>query len=468
MVSSRKILILFLGLSYAVICYIAGLLVMVVDNANLYYGFFSVITIIFCFLMSGYVGVSKVSILNLFLVAYSVFVFGRCFYIVIGVFFVEIDQAVENLYALFWMADHVVDGEGARFLFLLTNLFILFVTVGYIVGYAPGALVQKKLEADKAYRGIMFFLLFASAPVYFYDLISIVLATMSQGYLAKFSGQGDGGGGSSIVKHIFYVSLISLIVFDKKRIKYYLIFLLIPLLSILSGGRGGFVYPVLTFVYLYFRLNPGFKLGFIKLSIILIFVFLSMSFLLQFSARGQASTDDFFDSLYFLYAQGVTLGVISFSILSGLPYEWHTLAQSFVPAMARMYSFFNPGTPGYMGSITTFISYYANPEMFVKGNGLGSSIVSELYILSFRFFPLFLLNATLLGLLFSYIEVRSYRSWRFFVFLMVVLPFVINSPRNGFNVLLVSSIYVFGLISLFFIFSKLRFRIQRGGLLKSH
>lgn len=461
MAASRKILAVWGAVVYAVALYFVGSLQAIESTANLYYAYFSTITILVCFVVSAYVGVGVVSVLNLFLVSYGVFVFGRCFYIA-AYFFISGDQLVsDDLYSLFWMAEHVVDAQGAFVLFSLTNSFILFVTIGYILAHESRSMDIGEFDLDKYFQKLMLFVFFLSAPFYFYDLVGVVLLTMNEGYLAKFSGQADGVGKSSILKHFFYISLISLIVLSKSRTKYYFIFLLVPLLSILSGGRGGFVYPVLTFVYLFSRLNPDFKVSFLKVSIMLAFVFLCMSFLLRFSARGQASTDGFFDLLYFLYSQGITLGVISFAILSELPYEWHTLAQSFVPAMSKVYAFFNPDTPGYMGSVTTFISYHANPEMFIRGNGLGSSIVSELYLLSFGIFPLFLIGCFVLGFFFSWVESNSYRSWRFLVFLIVVLPLIINSPRNGFNVLFVSSIYVF--MFLMFLIALSRMRVKFSG-----
>ncbi|ALE23948.1 hypothetical protein AOB99_00300 [Proteus mirabilis] len=87
----------------------------------------------------------------------------------------------------------------------------------------------------------------------------------------------------------------------------------------------------------------------------------------------------------FIYKQGVTLGVISYSISDFQNFPIMAYVNSLIPGATRIYSLFidNQLSLPDLG-FGPFVSHTANNVMFQEGYGLGWSILLNLYLFSFN------------------------------------------------------------------------------------
>lgn len=175
-----------------------------------------------------------------------------------------------------------------------------------------------------------------------------------------------------------------------------------------------------------------------------------MNVIVGFSGRGG---DHNLNLAQFIYNQGTTLGVISFSIYGIEYYPLHTMMQSFIPMYFRFYSLFNPDVPGYTAAMVTYITYTADSNLFNLGFGLGSSIISELFILSQKSLTIFSMLTLTIGFLLGRLEKKAMASSLYFVYLISIMPILLFSPRDGFNIVFTKCFYTFVLVVVFaFIF----------------
>lgn len=447
----RKITVLYLIILYALVLYFITFYGAADDGKiaqeNLRYSFFSFITLTLITVGAVTSGIKLNSIFMLFLVAFSVFIFGRYIFVVLNFVFFNINKS-DKLFNLTWMNNFVPNAEQGRSLFFISNIFILTLFAGYFLKFKRYSSQERVRQPEhiNQLKIISKFFVWVLLPFHTYSIFGAYIATLDGGYLALYSSQGDSGGQkSSLLSTLLYISLFTLIALREK--KYVYITIAIFILTALTGTRGLLVTGFLSLLYVLDR-NGIAKVSNLKLILSLLPVYFLMKFVTGFSTRFNDVVDETSTHFVFLYEQGITLSVIGYSIFSNLQYELHTLMQSFVPGFFRIYKLFDPEIPFYHASVTSFISYSANPKMFLSGAGLGSSIISELFILSMSSIIVFSIFSFFIGCFLAYLESWSYKNYKVFIFTCSMLPIFLFSPRNGFNVLFITGIYSFIIIYL--------------------
>jgi len=407
------------------------------------------------------------SVITYFYIAFVFFIFGRFVAIVFSSIFGVENNFVNSLTELLqvtWMTSFSPSQQDQLMLVLLVNSFLLFMTFGYILPFQKNR-TEHNNEFHISVEAILFlkisFLLLCL--INGFSTINAIISTFSGGYFALYQSQMNGGGTTSIFGLMYYFSFAVLVVCDRNNKKYFLVYFLMAVLSGLTGARGGVVTSLLTLVYVYY-LTSDKKISLIKLIFSGFFCYFLMMLVFRFSARADnSSTDSDILSafLHFLYSQGISLSVVGYISFADLVYPAQSLLQSFIPMVSKVFLLFYPNEPFYHSSITTFISHSANPTMFFNGAGLGSSIIGELYVLSFKVFIVFSFLSFLFGFGLRTIELKSLSNVKAKIFIVAMFPILLFSPRNGFNVLCVSAIYIGIMIIVFFLITKSKAHYQQ-------
>ncbi|EMI1450131.1 O-antigen polysaccharide polymerase Wzy [Providencia stuartii] len=395
------------------------------------------------------------SIIFLFFVSISLFIFGRFIAIALSEL-LGIPNFVDNTYQLFqvtWMNSFTPTLNEQRQLFIIINFFCLFLTLGFVFNKKK-SFKEIKINHPKSFLLIALLLFWLVYPYKFYLTYQTIQLTLLLGYKGLYA-NAINESNLAIINLIFFTSF-AIIVTKSRHYKIYMIaFLFLGLFSGLTGSRGDLVSYFLTLVYVYYHKNNK-KINAIKIILILLLAYLIMIGVYSLSSRAESQSISKSDPLLqFIFDQGITLSVVGFSLFSNIDYPIHTLLQSFIPLMFKIYSYIEPDVKFYTSSITTFVSYNANPKMFLSGAGLGSSIISEIYIFSFRNIALFSVILFFFGRILFFIEIKSKYNEFYSIFMISILPLLLFSPRNGLNVLFVSSIYILILICIFYLLSSL-------------
>jgi len=426
------------------------------DVTHVYVSILAVTTLVFVFFLCKFNKVKINSIIIFFYISFMFFIFGRFIAVFLSLIVGMENEFVGSLTELLqvtWMTSFSPNQQDQLRLVLLVHSFLIFMTFGYILPF------QKKIhEYNNGYKVsvktilllkcLFLILCFINGAL----IISAIISTISGGYFSLYQSQ-MGGGTTAIVGLMYYFCFAALVVFEKNNKKYLLIYLVMAILSGLTGARGGLVTSLLTLVYVYYLAGDK-KISLIKLIISGFLCYFFMTFIFSFSARADnLSTDSDILSifLHFFYSQGISLSVVGYISFADLMYPTQSLLQSFIPMASRIFLLFYPNEPYYHSSITTFISHSANPAMFFNGAGLGSSIIGELYVLSGKFFIVFSFLSFLFGFGLRKIELKSLSNVKARVFIIAMFPILLFSPRNGFNVLCISAIYIGIMTVMFFL-----------------
>ncbi|MEC6798267.1 O-antigen polysaccharide polymerase Wzy [Photobacterium sp. S4TG1] len=403
-----------------------------------YFVFFNALIILCLFKFNN---ISFTSLGFLFFISLNIFIFGRFYAVLISSLIGgDYNYNIQDIFLLNWMTLYVPTYDESIKIFSIINIFFVLFYIGYIVTwnikYKSGILSIKGNMKNINKIKIIFYIITLFKIV---SLILVVKSVYEHGYLSLYSNQTQGKYDSAIINMIFYVLFSILIVFDTKNYKKYLFILFcLTLISGLTGSRGALVTGLLTILYIY---GLNYRINLKKLILYCSIVFFLMMIILSLSSREDSSlslsVSEFIPT--FLYKQGVTLGVISYSLADNLVFPIHTKLQALLPLVFRFVSAFEP-INFYTANISTFISYSANPMLFNNGNGLGSSIISEIYILSSNI-VLFAIISFFLGSFLAKSESLVYSNSTIKILLLTVVPIVIFSPRSGLNMLTTALIY---------------------------
>jgi oligosaccharide repeat unit polymerase len=344
--------------------------------------------------------------------------------------------------------------EDAKKLFIIVNYFILFFACGFILN---GKIVFSNINRKKINFKYCYYFFYICILYLSIKLCNDIILTIKGGYQALYI-QGNNAGvfSGTLVRIAKLILLITFLIIindtePKKCNKYFIIFIVFSLLTGFVGSRGTLVTYILTIFYLYNRKNNK-KLNILMFSSCVLGVFILMNVILGFSSRGGQDSDFILNTSVitgFLNSQGVSLSVIGYSLYGINEYPLHTLLQSVIPLFFKIYSLFNSDVEMYTSSITTYIAYNANYHMFLQGAGLGSSIVSELFLLVNYELLIFIICSVFFGFIIGFVEKKSINSSYCFILIGTMMPFILFSPRDGLNVLIISTIYCLLIIVLF-------------------
>ncbi|WP_233882879.1 O-antigen polysaccharide polymerase Wzy [Paraburkholderia flagellata] len=330
------------------------------------------------------------SLFFLFSASFYLFICGRFIAIFLGY------DSGEGAFDLNWMTSYVAsqDIRGSSFLYL--SSFICLYNIGYFL-----FVFERNYETDDREVNIYIvsLLIIVFSLLQIYSGLSAVVSAFKGGYESIYAAQaGEYSAGAATISILFYVSISLAFTTKSSLTRRVAIVLLIAssIISLIAGTRGGFISVLMLLVWLYGRNN---SISARKIATIFVLMGLVLEVVMQFSARTSGHDDLNIAEipLYFVYSQGVSLGVFAFSqTVSAFPLTAYI--QSLMPGALFILKSFSGAVELHNANFLNYLSWTASPSGYAAGFGLGWTLLSDLYVYSFGFFPVFAIFSLLCGL----------------------------------------------------------------------
>lgn len=297
--------------------------------------------------------------------------------------------------------------------------------------------------------------------------VSKLLSSLDGGYLSLYAGKQSSKyvSGGSIIDALLSVFLgIAMGYGNMKCRRNYLILMVITsFFMIIIGARSHFGAMLLVLLWLYAQYH---KVN-LKQTLLLclgcmtslLFIFFTMSL------RTSSSDPQFIDSwnifLTFIYDQGSSLMVFDVSKMIDsypiLPYFTR-----FLPGITGLISLLtgNSYYP-YETSFADYMCYQLNPQLFLSGQGLGWSLLSDIYLFSFRSFFLFLILSMGWGFLIGKLEYWAEYSTFFKSYMYIIITGLLMVPRSSIAGIFPYIFYLFSTLLIIVFFIQL-FQLKNG------
>lgn len=370
------------------------------------------------------------NIINLptvFLAGFGVFLLGRFFAILIN------SNLNNYLYCIDFIFNYCASSDQAFYLVCVLNLILIFFSLSFaVVGTVKVGVNSFKLKNNvKLFTFIcLFFVLFSL----YYSIESIYKA-INSGYMALYASQAEAYQSPYVllINSIASASLAFLYsirerISNKFFLLIFLIYVLSLLLTVLTGSRSGFIAGLIIFLWLFYKNK---KIKFHKIiilaSITLIGLFsldklASFTGAREFNNTTSMSLSETLSEV--IYGQGVTLMVFNTS-MSTENYPLLGFLKVILPGIQGFYSFFGIDKR-YQFDWSSYMTYNENKIAYDEGYGLGWSIFSDLYIISFGFLPLFCFFVYIFGLFIVKIISKESCFNNGLIFISIIYFFALN------------------------------------------
>ncbi|PSU68071.1 hypothetical protein C9J22_18315 [Photobacterium phosphoreum] len=395
--------------------------------------------------------VNPVSLYFLFYITFGLFIGGRFFYSFIHYWlFFDNGLNLGELFNQYRMTVTDFSYDQIVFTFILIINWLSFSCVGFLLTYKKNTVSIFNISVPEKVSKISF---------YFFVLLSIYLIIIkiyllqniyANGYLFLYK-RGDEyttDNSITLILNILLMFSFSISVLSEKyRKKAIIILLFVGVVEGLTGRRSVFVTKVFAAIFVVGVFN---KINLRKLLTYSVVIYLAMTTVYFFSARNVdtnnvGSKNYIEQSLDFIESQGTTLGVIGFSVHEIKDISLRLKLKTFIPMVNNIYTTFFGDISFYERSIGQYISYKANSAAYMNGGGLGSSIVSESYLV-FPSIYLSIMFAFLFGYFLNILEYKKNSSLLIFILNVSVCFEVVMLPRTGLtvfftNILVISIIF---------------------------
>ena len=238
------------------------------------------------------------------------------------------------------------------------------------------------------------------------SLALLKVAYSSSSYLSLYAGQTEGfNAGGSLINTLLYVFFGFAMSFGNSYNQrlYLIVFFVSAIISIMIGSRGALGAILLFSIWLY---NQKKQINLLKLASIGALSLVILLFLASVSIRGadKEGQETILAALsVFFHQQGISLAVFAQSM--DIDYPIIPYFQSIIPGFSAIYSLIT-GTAleSYEVSFNTYLSYYLNPTLYERGNGLGWTIMSDMYCYSQGNILIYTFLSLIFGYLSRYLE----------------------------------------------------------------
>lgn len=245
----------------------------------------------------------------------------------------------------------------------------------------------------------------------------------------------------------------------KQFIRYLIFFVIVSLPSFVMGSRSTVLRPMLFFLWYYYSTYSKYDISITKILCIIAGVAAFADIMLAYRGGGEFAFD-FLMMLYFLLrSQGVTYVLIGNCIDYAHKFVNPSNLNILFPLIATMCWFFVPefksGHSIERVSITLSLDdqlmYAVNPDMYLEGNGYGSSYIAELY--RFGGYIAVIVGSYLFGRFMFWFESNFARSMFLRYFAWTFIPSIIWMSRGSFfpDPFLISIGYLFYLFIKLFV-----------------
>ncbi|MEZ2902689.1 O-antigen polysaccharide polymerase Wzy [Acinetobacter terrestris] len=335
-------------------------------------------------------GLKKIfSLQSFFLLGYGLFILGR--------FVTQIFSNIPDIYCMDFIFDYCLSSDQI----LNLNLVLYLTLLSFSIPFLFNSEKKSKLNLEIFYSinkikmliALQFFLL----VYYSYYSYKIIELASSSGYMALFYGQAEAYEtpvamlAFSMIVVIFSILLNNNSNVNKSfiRIMFYY-FLMLMLLGILSGSRTSFLTAFFMLGYYFYK---DVKLSFLKNVLLFglcVLIIYFINILAAFSgARPYDNNEIFVQISDTLFGQGITLMVFDASMQVD-NYPFLAYLKTIFPGIQIIYGLFDINHR-YLFDFSSYLVYVNNKSMYFDGYGLGWSLLSDFYIFSFGFIPLYLL-----------------------------------------------------------------------------
>ena len=372
--------------------------------------FFSSILILLvfsiCFFLSNSNNKVKnfINLQSFFLLGFLLFFLGR----MIAVLFNR--NIGSSLFCIDFIFDYCEEGDGVLYLVFIINLILISFASAFVFSFNTGRHSSKStIVIDcKHVSKNKFFVIYLIGLL---SLISVIFSTLdtvylaiNSGYMALYANQAE-----SYTPPFFLlvstISIASMAVIYSVREQFrpiyfkfiFSIFILSMLLSVLTGSRSSFISGILLIVWHFYKNKSISFIRYLAISAAgLILIYFLDTIAALSGARPHDANGSFLKTLSeTFYNQGITLMVFNSSI-NVESYPVLGYLKTLFPGVQVLFSQFGV-TERYDFDWSSFMTYHENSEAYAAGFGLGWSIFSDFYVLSFGFLPIFCLLVFLLG-----------------------------------------------------------------------
>lgn len=353
----------------------------------------------------------KLGIFIMFQLTFCLFIGGRFF-----AYLLNPNLDIEIFEPTFFF-DYTVSSERKIEIYSYVLLFVIFSILGYssvrkrngikpLLNLSVGQTAAKNISKI----GNILFPIFCICTIYS-SLGMLVKAVSGGGYLVLYAGQSNeyAAGGSFIPNLIlFFFSFAFVYGNESLRRNYLILYLFNSIINLMIGTRGGIGALFLFVIWLY---SLRHKINLVKLGLVILGALVLLLCLFSFSVRadeegaGPFSLKTLMDAIsIFLYTNGISLMVFDASRLIDT-YPSVAYLQTFVPGATWLWGLMGNSLQPQDFSFSYHMCYELNPSLFVSGSGLGWTILSDIYLFSFRCMPIFMLLSFIVGRLLGMLEV---------------------------------------------------------------
>ena len=352
-----------------------------------------IVNFILCFILVNLNKFSKniINLQSLFLLGFFVFFLGRFPALLLK------PALYNELYCLDFIFNYCEVESNIYYLNIILNLILISFSSAFI--FTGKKSEELTIETNKISKNkILFFyiIVFFSSLVSVNSVIESVFLAINKGYMALYANQAE----SYQTPFMLIITTISIAAMAvlysaKDQIKPVFfnlilsIFLLSMFLSVLTGSRSAFISSLLLIVWHIYKEK---KINFVRYLILFLLSFLAIFSIDTIAALSgarphQANENILQNVADTLYNQGITLMVFNSSLnVNGYPILGYV--KTLFPGIQVIFSQFGINER-YDFDWSSYMTYHENRQAYLDGYGLGWSIFSDFYILSFGILPLF-------------------------------------------------------------------------------
>lgn len=417
------IVMLLLG-SLAVLVYILNGNLLVLTGFFIFFYAVSIIKAIYFF--------GSLSIYSIYLYTSFFFVYSRLFFDIIGYrSFLVIGFPKEYSFS-----------ERTGSIFIISSFVSFFVIdIIYSSKSSPGGVYANNLIKLPSLRNAGIALMCIAFPALLYKLYLQLLFVKANGYLSIYNGELDklalpawsrGTGTLFVIGYMLFLA-------SYPPHGYFLIvsavYLFNALFGSLKGTRSGFLIELIAVIYFYTKFyNKKIKIGrmfFLFGGIILFSVILGYS---RANMKFSASAGDVLKG--FFYGQGNTIGVPLYLMEAGNRIKYKRFPFIFTSVLEPAFNIIYKDSPTRQiklekySSLPVIATHAISPSMYYAGNGLGGSVLAEMY--DFGGIIGVIIWSSLLAVLMLQLEKSMFRKNLYIPFCFFFMSTLIYLPRYHF------------------------------------
>lgn len=398
--------------------------------------------------------INLIGVFSLFYFTTLIFLCGRFFSIFLGF--------QESLFEIDFFSYRILhDFEKNRLMFFV---FLALVSLEIGLYFSKYFLNKKNInKKDLALNKKILWIIFSIVTIILlFSLPDVVNRVLSFGYLALHQGQADGYNFGLLgkVTTLLYVLLGFALTQDSKNLKRSVLGVLIlySTLYMFMGSRGTFVCTLLFLLWVYYdyglkSINP---LKFFSYLTAIAFFLISVFSIISLRTKDLTiSNDGPLDAmLKLLYDQGITLMVFN-EVFYLDKYPILPMIQNFIPGSVFIASKLGLADP-YNISYGNFLASNLDRSLFEDGYGLGWSVFSDLYVMSFGIFGFFGFFVILFSIFLNFTESMLHKNFFWKILVVSTLPALLFLPRAGLYTYIPLMYYVF----ILYLIVKYKFKVR--------